>query len=136
MNFPKSSTSSIFTFELVFLIQMVIHVLQESTVTVLGNTWDGIMSLPDQADRGWKPNQRARRQRPSVLPPLASIPPPVALTSLTSLDINLFVDFEREIKPYLTDCLVLCSSHRHFCPPRPVESFCNSYELHCDGKEA
>lgn len=75
-------------------------------------TWNGVLiQAPGGGPAKPKPDKESHRvqhirNKLSVLPPLKSLPPPVNLSAPISSSINLRVDFEREIQPYLGRCLV------------------------------
>ena len=73
-----------------------------------GRTWTGLVTLPDLPGTldGMQPARRKRLFKPSMLPPLVSLPPPLTFSDSTMKDMDLYVDFELEIKPFLRDCLV------------------------------
>lgn len=69
-------------------------------------TWDGILTIaPGSQSTLPRVRRRPRISKPSMLPPLDSLPPPVSL-SKSVCNIDLFVDFEREVKPFLKEALV------------------------------
>ncbi len=57
--------------------------------------------------------RRLRRAMSSAanLPPLAALPPPISMGIPPPANIDMDVDFEAEIKPHLTRCLVSNVEH-------------------------
>ena len=47
-----------------------------------------------------------RRANSAELPPLRALPPPITLSSLPSVNIDLDVDYQTEVAPFLGTCLV------------------------------
>ena len=51
-------------------------------------------------------NPSLRRANSSELPPLEALPPPITLNAQPSVDIDLDVDYQSEVAPFLGQCLV------------------------------
>ena len=79
---------------------------------ILVKTWSGVviqgLGLVASARKSEVEQKRGRhfRNKLSVLPPLKSLPPPISLSDPVSSNIDLRVNFESEIKPFLGHCLV------------------------------
>ena len=75
-------------------------------------TWSGVLiqavglGAPARSSEAEQKRGRHFRNNISVLPPLKSLPPPVSLSDPVSSNIDLRVNFESEIMPYLGRCLV------------------------------
>lgn len=79
---------------------------------VIVKTWAGILiqASGSEANKRKSEVEQKRgkhfRSKISVLPPLKSLPPPISLSDPVSSNIDLRVNFETEIKPFLGRCLV------------------------------
>lgn len=87
---------------------------QANTIGRRTKSWSGILVQAPGLGSIQKPLPRVKRQRSNrpglkqaviKLPPLKHLPPPISLTApLNGIDLN--VDFETEVKPFLGPCLV------------------------------
>ena len=81
-------------------------------------SWGGVlMQAPGWEAKAPAPHARGlpyRRQTSTFLPPLKSLPPPPSLSLPPAANIDLYVDFETELKPFLSTCLVSCQPVQRF----------------------
>ena len=89
-----------------------VHDSTSASMQVLVKTWAGILiqASGSEANKRKSEVEQKRgkhfRNKISVLPPLKSLPPPISLSDPVSSNIDLRVNFETEIKPFLGQCLV------------------------------
>ncbi len=99
----------IITINVISIINFIVTSVPDSSpqCTCRLQNWPSVEVLPAALHRQrhlHKPS--LRRANSAELPPLRALPPPITLHSQPAVDVDLDVDYQSEVAPFLGQCLV------------------------------